>query len=611
VQKISEIVKLIKKVARSAGMNPGIYKMINHENNVIYIGKAKHLKKRLFSYTKLEKLHNRTKVMISNIANVEYIVTNSEIEALLLENNLIKQLKPAFNILLKDDKTFPYIVVDTSHNFPRIFKCRTLKPSGSNFFGPYPNTSSLEETIKIIQKSFFLRTCSDTCLSTRTRPCLQYFIKKCSAPCVEKISKEDYTKNVELVLKFLIGEDEVIRKMLLNQMKEAAKNENFEQAAIIRNRISALSEIQSKQYIRIEAENNIDFIALAKNNDTITIAVTFFKIGQNTGTETFLFKNAVEHGDIQHIFESFICQFYKNVTLPSVIVTNYKIVNNEPIRNFLEITHGSKPKIVYGNRGIYKKVIGTCELNAKMKLMQTKTDNFTSQITELGKLVGSTGINRIECYDNSHIQGENACTSMIVFENGKIQSGQTRRFNVDKKIANGGDDIAMLRYSIEKRLKSKNILSIPDLIVIDGGRLQLTITMNVINKFDLSGKIRVIAIAKQNNRKIGCEKIILESGDEKIFKYDDALLSFLIMLRNEAHNAAISFHRKKRREILSKSTLDDIKSIGHFRKRLLLQHFGSIKGIKSASIGDLKMVKGINSKTAEAIFDFFNREGNG
>ncbi|MDR2666741.1 MAG: excinuclease ABC subunit UvrC [Holosporales bacterium] len=610
MQKASDIMKLIMQVAQNAGMNPGIYKMLNCDGKVVYVGKAKHLKKRLLSYTKPEKLHNRTRVMISNIATIEYIVVNSETEALLLENNLIKQLKPTFNILLKDDKTFPCIVIDTKHNFPRLFKCRTSKTNNLNFFGPYPNTSALEETIKIIQKSFFLRTCSDTYFSTRTRPCLQYFIKKCSAPCVNKISKEVYGENVNLAFKFLAGEDKAIRQMLLNQMDEAAKSENFEKAAIIRDRISALSTIQSKQYIQIKGENNINFVAFAEDNDAVAVAITFFKIGQNVGTETYLLEKTFEHGNIQRIFELFICQFYKNVVLPSVIVTNCNVTNSEQIEDFLNITYGSKPKICHGNRGIYKKIIATCELNAKTRLTQAKSSNFESQIAKLCKLVGLSNINRIECYDNSHIHGENACTSMVVFENGKMQRGKTVKFNIDRKIAAGGNDITMLRYSIEKRLKSKNIPSRPDLMVIDGGMAQLAATMDVISKFDLSNKIKAVAIAKQNNRKIGYEKIILENGDEKTFSCNDELLLFLIMLRNEAHKVAISFHRKKRRNALSKSTLDNIKFIGHVRKMLLLQHFGSIENIKNASIEDLKMVKSINDGAAESIFKFFNRAWN-
>ena len=581
--------------------------MINSEGKVIYVGKAKYLKNRLISYTHFDQLANRTKMMISNISSIEFIIVNSEIESLLLENNLIKQFRPFYNVLLKDDKTFPYIVIDNSHDFPRIFKYRTLKPKGKNFFGPYPAISALDETAKVIQKAFLLRSCTDTVFARRERPCLQYFIKRCSAPCVNKISKEEYAKNVKLAKDLLMGKDEVARKMLTTQMNDAAENMDFEQAAIIRDRIKAMTEIQSKQYIQINELTSIDFIALAKGPDSAAFAVTFFRAGKNVGTETFLLENVVEFENSE-IIELFILQLYKTVSPPSVIVTNYELNNSDEISEFIKLSYDSTVKIIYGHQGIYKRIIDSAEINAKIKLKREKTNQYESQIHELCELVRIEKISRIETYDNSHIQGTNACGVMVVFENGSIQKNKARKFNIDEKTAHGGDDIQMMKFSLEKRFKSKRIPEIPDLVIIDGGKTQVSVALTVISELGLSEKIKVIGVAKQNDRKVGDEKIIFENGDEKILGRDSELLSFLITMRNEAHKTAITFHRKKRQSGLAKSVLDEVPSIGSVRKKLLLEHFGAAELIKKASIDDLKMVKGIDSKTAESVFEFFNRE---
>ncbi len=599
-----EIAKIIKTAANDAGMRPGVYKMIDEKGKVIYVGKAKHLKNRLISYTHFEQLATRTKMMVSNIASVEFIVVNSEIESLLLENNLIKTLKPFYNVLLKDDKTFPYIVIDDSHEFPRIYKYRTLKPKGKNFYGPYPAISALDETIKVIQKTFLLRNCTDTFFERRERPCLQYFIKRCSAPCVKKISKDEYAENVKLAKDLLKGKDEIARKTLTKQMNEASKKMDFEQAAIIRDRIKAITEIQSRQYIQIDNLTSIDFIAISKNNDCAAVAVTFFRAGKNVGTESFILENIIE-SEPTEIIELFILQFYKTVTPPSAIVTNFELKNPDEVSEFIKLSYDSNVRVIFGQNGIYKKIIDLAEINAKMKLQREKTNQYEKQINELCELLGIEKLDRIETYDNSHIQGTNACGVMVVFENGTIQKSKARKFNIDDKTAQGGDDIQMMRFSLEKRFKSKRIPEIPELIIIDGGKTQLNIAMEVLKNLGLSEKVKVIGIAKQNDRRMGDEKIVFEDGSEKILGRNSDLLNFLIILRNEAHRTAITFHRKKRSRGMTKSILDQIDSVGNVRKKLLLEHFGSAELIKNASIDDLKMVKGIDSGTALSIFEFF------
>jgi excinuclease ABC subunit C len=644
-------------VANEAGMNPGIYKMIDVHGKVIYVGKAKHLKNRLMSYTRIEKMQNRIRMMISNIHDIEIIVVKTEIEALLLESNLIKQLRPFYNILLKDDKTFPYIVIDKTHGFPRIFKYRTLKARGSNFFGPYPAISALDETLNVIQKVFLLRNCTDNYFDNRKRPCLQFFIKRCSAPCMGRILEEEYAKNVRLAEDLLRGKDEIARNALISEMKVASESLDFERAALIRDRIVAINKIQSKQYIQITNLDAMDFVAVAKGAQVSIVYVSFFRLGKNVGSDKFTIQNSSEGDDVTDILESFIMQFYSNVRPPSVIVTSHdlKTSNKNTISMILGDRSLSKPpesdlmegemarrtavysgvhqgdeckyssrgstqqkagygelgkrsdvKVIYGKSGDYIKIIDSCLVNAQLHLKKELTNEFEQQLSSLKELLGVDKIDRIEAFDNSHIQGTNACGVMIVFENGKIQKDKARSFNIQDKVAHGGDDIGMMQFVLEKRFKS-NILEIPDVILIDGCYTQLSVADRVLENYGLTNKVKVIGIAKQNNRKIGYEKVILGNNEEITFGKDDELLSFLIMLRNEAHRKAITFHRKKRSKSLVKSVLDDIPSIGDYRRKRLLEHFGSVDLIKKASIEELKMVKGIDTHTAQQVFYFFNK----
>jgi len=607
LEKINEIIKTIKSAANDAGINPGVYKMINSQGVVIYVGKAKHLKNRLISYSRFNQLPNRTKMMVSNIHKIEFTLVNSELEALLLESNLIKQFKPFYNVLLKDDKTFPYIVLNMDHDFPRIFKYRTLKPKGKNFFGPYPSIASLDETIKIIQKAFLLRVCTDNYFSQRKRPCLQYFIKRCSAPCVNKISKETYAENVTLAKDLLLGKDKTARKQLIKQMNEAADKLDFENAAFLRDRIKAISEIQSKQYIQIDDLNSKDFLAIAKDLDNIVIAITFFRAGRNVGTETFLMNNAVETDD-NDTLESFVLQFYKDTIPPAEIITACDLKNKTVLCEFLKLKSGSNVKFNSAKQGVYKRILESCLTNAKMRLKRESHNQYASQISELKKLLNLSKIDRIETYDNSHLQGTNACGIMVIFENGSLQKNKARKFNINSKIANGGDDFEMMKFSLEKRFSSKHIPEIPDLLIIDGGKSQVSAAMEIRDKFNLKDKVTILGIAKQNDRKIGDEKLVFEDGNEKLLGHDNSLLSFLIMLRNEAHRTAITFHRKKRQKTLTKSELDDVPFVGKYRKKILLEYFGSLDFIKNASIDALKMVKGIDRKTAESIYNYFREK---
>lgn len=605
-QRFQDAIKIIRSAAEDAGLNPGVYKMINEKGKIIYIGKAKHLKNRLISYSRIEKMPIRLKMMVSNIFKIEFIVTNSEVEAFLLEDSLIKQVKPFYNILLKDDKTFPYIVVGTG-DFPRVFKHRTKSQPSENFFGPYPASNSLDETLKIIQKAFLVRNCTDSYFSNRSRPCLQYFIKRCSAPCVKKISKESYQANIELAKKLLTGDDEIVRESLVFEMREASKNLDFEKAAIIRDRIKSITEIQSKQYIQIPELRSIDFVSIVSGNENAVVFVSFFRAGKNVGSDNFVLDIPLEAEDDSEILESFLIQFYSAVFIPSAIITNIKLKNKESIVDFISKRYSKKVQIQQGTSGPYKKIILSCEANAKIKLYKESNSEYEKQLQELSKMIKKSKINRIETYDNSHIQGTNACGVMIVFEDGKLQKSKVRKFNISEMVANSGDDLSMMKFVLQKRFKSESIPEKPDLLLIDGGKTQISAVNQILEKQNINCDI--IGIAKQNFRTVGDEKLVFKDGREIVLGNDSPLLNFLIMLRNEAHRSAITFHRKKRNKALSKSEIDAIPSIGTVRKKKLLEHFGSVENIKKASIDDLKMVKGISSSYAVRIFDFFNKGG--
>ena len=576
-----ETIKIIKDTAKLAGNASGVYKMIDKDDNVIYVGKAKNLHNRLLSYTRVQNMANRLKMLVSKIKNIEFIVTMSEKEALILESNLIKEIKPYFNVLMRDDKTYPYIFIDENSAFPRITKKRTTGLASKNMYGPYPFVVALDETIKTIQKVFLLRTCTDNYFKNVKRPCLQYFIKRCSAPCVNKISCQEYKKNVELAKNLLTGNDTVALNILQNEMQNASENMDFERAAMLRDKISAITQIQSRQYAEIKNWSAIDVIVILNS----IINVTFFRSGRNVGSENYILKDAAE----ENILEQFIMQFYQNMTKPNIIICNEKL--SQELIEFLNV------KIIDKPAGEYKILIEHGLQNARMKLKKEK--NYAKEIEKLSKLIGKTNINRIEIYDNSHISGANACSAMVVFKDGDLRPSLYRVFKISDEIAAGGDDIAMMKFALQRRFSSKSITEMPDLIIVDGGKLQLGIAISIIG-FD----IKIIGIAKQNNRTVGDEKIVFPNGDEIFLNDYQDLKNFLIILRDEAHKTAINFHRKSCNKNMKKSILDVIPGIGMSRKKALLSHFGSVAAIRNATIDDIMKIRGFNRKYASLVHEF-------
>ena len=579
-----EQIKIIKNAAQSAGNYPGVYKMIDEFKAVIYVGKAKNLHNRLLSYTRIQNMPNRTKMMISKIKNIEFIITASEKEALILESNLIKQMRPYFNVLMRDDKTYPYIFIDESSNFPRITSKRTTSITVKNLFGPYPVAGAMHETIKTIQKIFMLRTCTDNYFNNVKRPCLQYFIKRCSGPCANKISPTEYAKNVALAKKLLAGDDTLAINILQNEMHQAAEKYDFERAAMLRDRIIAINQVQSKQYAEIKQWASMDVIVILNS----VINVTFFRSGRNVGSENFVIKNAAE----ENILEQFLIQFYQYTVKPGILVVNEKLSKN--IKSILAI------KVIDKVNGQYQKLVELGLQNAQAKLKNEH--DYTNELSKLSALVGLKSVNRIEIYDNSHISGKNACAAMAVFQDGNIRPELHRVFKISDEIAAGGDDIAMMKFALTRRFCSKSISEKPDLIIVDGGKLQLGIASSIVGL-----NTKIIGIAKQNNRSIGDEKIVFPNDSEVFLNDHQDLKNFLIILRDEAHKTAINFHRKTRNKNMKKSLLDIIPGIGNVRKKRLLAHFGSVSAIRNATIEDIVHVQGFNYKYASLVYEFLNK----
>jgi excinuclease ABC subunit C len=584
-------IAIIKKAAQDAGHIPGVYQMLSKDNVILYVGKARDLQKRLTSYTRTKNMQARQRIMILRIDHIEFTETRTAIEALILENNLIKKTKPFFNVSLKDDTSYPYIVIDETHTFPRIFKYRTNvvnQTQNKCFYGPYPLVKAIDDSLKVIQKVFMLRSCTDNYFNKRTRPCLQYFIKRCSAPCMQKVSAEEYKEHVQLTKNLLDGNDEIARNLLLAEMKQSVQKLDFERAASIRDKITSISTIQSKQYAHIDDNTSTDIIVIVCRGGITAFGVTFFRCGKNVGSD-FVFQQNIS--DI----EQFIFQFYQKVVAPKIVVVNKKLENATELSEFFQI------KVVEMPNKKYERITEDAINNVLLKLDRKIAKEYEGSLLELASILGLNKVDRIETYDNSHIMGSNACGVMVVFEDGKLHPELYRKFSISEKVAKGGDDISMMKFVLTKRFESKHIWAKPDVVVIDGGINQLNAAIEIVDA------AKVISVVKQNDRKMGDEKVLGPDGTELSIDRNSDLFNFLLLLRNEAHKTAITFHRKKQRQSMQKSKLDLIPTIGPKRKQRLLEHFGSVEALKNASLQDILAVNGMNQTTAQIVFSFFRR----
>ncbi len=602
--------KVIKDKIPMIPKNPGVYKMLSSSGEILYIGKAKNIPNRLKSYVTESNLPIRTERMLSLTHNLETTTTNNESEALLLEANLIKKHKPRYNILLRDDKSFPYIYIGEKDKWPQLTKLRGKKSKTGYYFGPFASVGSANWTIKILQKIFLLRVCDDTVFKNRDRPCILYQIKRCSAPCVGHIEEKDYLSTVNDAIDFISGRSRRIQKNLSKEMERASKELDYEKAAIARDRIKALTQIQTSQKINQTNLKEADVISIYKETGKTCIQVFFFRSKQNWGNQAFYPKHDPED-KVEDILSSFLSQFYENKTIPSLILTNVKVNEIKLLEKTFSTKENKQIIIKLAKAKNEISISRLAEKNAKQalkqKLIQSDTNNNLVEALAL-KFKLNNNIDLIEVYDNSHIQGTDSIGALICFSNEGFIKKRYRKFNIkNDKVKN--DDYGMMKEVLFRRfskaIKEKSgSLSLPDLILIDGGKGQYSVSREILNELGLHD-LPILAVAKGKRRNAGEEKIYYQNK-EFILNRNDPLLFFIQRLRDEAHRFAISTHRAKRKKNLSKSLLDQIQGIGKQRKRALLNHFGSARAVESASLEDLKAIEGIEDNIANKIYDYFH-----
>lgn len=596
---------LVKSSLDNAPSLPGVYRMLDQEGHIIYIGKAKNIRNRLSQYT-LE-LNRKNEAMISKAHYIEYSVTDSESAALLLEGQLIKKFKPKFNILLKDDKSFPYIKFRLDHKYPQLLKYRGKDLKDGKFFGPFASVRDLDITLIEIQKIFKLRSCSDTYFDSRTRPCLQYQIKRCTAPCVGKISDQHYAELVEEVKAFLSGKNTDLQKLLAGKMIELSENMDFEAAAEVRDRIKALSYIQLKSGTGSAPLEEADIIAIAENNGEFCVQLFMYRANGPCGNAPYFPSNTQEE-DKSTVLESFLLQFYQNKRPPREILLSCKIADETLLTTALKELHGCAVRISVPKLGERAKLIQNALQNAELSLDQhlrisAKNSLALQKVQELFQLDKIP--ERIEVYDNSHIQGEFAVGAMIVAGPDGFDKKEYRLYTIKepRTSEHGGDDYSMLREVLTRRftrLKSEPART-PDLMIIDGGKGHMSTVLEVMNKFAIN--IPFVCMSKGPERNAGREQF--HRPEKEVFTLDknEGVMKYLQILRDEVHNFAIKSHRIKRSKSIRYSSLDDIPGIGEKRKKDLLGYFGSFKAVQEASLSDIAKVHGINKELAKIIYD--------
>jgi excinuclease ABC subunit C len=605
---------VIGRYAKTAPSGPGVYRMIDAAGEVLYIGKARHLKKRVQSYARGAGHNNRIARMIADTASMEFVTTATEIEALLLEANLIKRLKPRFNVVLRDDKSFPFILVARDHAAPQILKHRGARNRKGDYFGPFASAGAVGRTINTLQRAFLLRSCSDAYFETRLRPCLLFQIKRCSAPCTGEISLKEYGLLVDEALSFLRGESDEVKRRLHGLMDEASLKQDYERAASFRDRLTALSHIQSRQGINPLSLKEADVFAAHQEAGQTCIQVFFFRSGNNWGNRAY-FPRADKSVDIEEVLESFIAQFYDDKPPPKLILLSHDIAGRRLLAEALSLRAGRKIDVGKPVRGERRDLVDHALINAREALARRLADAASqgaifARLAELFDL--DEAPERVEVYDNSHISGTNPVGAMIVAGPEGFIKSQYRKFNMKGEDLAPGDDYAMMREMLQRRFsklaKSKGEVegwAAPDLVLIDGGPGQLAAAHDVLDELGLDD-IKVAAIAKGPDRNAGRERIHLRGQEPLLLEPRDPVLYCIQKLRDEAHRFAIGAHRAKRKKAITASPLDEVAGIGPSRKRALLKHFGSAKAVSRAGIADLEGVAGISAQMAKTIYDHFH-----
>ena len=580
--------------------------MINSKMEVIYIGKAKNLKKRVASYFVKNQSSPRTKLMVSNINKIEFTITNTEADALILENNLIKKLLPRYNVIFRDDKSYPYLMI-TGDKFPRLMFHRGSQKKDNHYFGPFPNSNAVRQSIQLLQKVFMLRTCEDSVFNNRTRPCLQHQIKRCTAPCVGLVSDFDYKNDTKQAALFLNGKDNEVIKNLTNRMNESSDEFNYERAAIFRDRIQSLRQVRLKQSVSDFSENDADIIVVAEGVGQVCVNLVMIRGGRHLGDKSFFPKNSTEQ-NIENIIEVFLTQYYDKKPPPPVLVIKEKFDINL-IKSFFNLKKYPATKIISRMAGDKKIWLMMAIRNAKIALTQ-KNNEQASQIKriiafrDLLNLPEQT--NRIECFDISHTMGERTVGSCVVFDKTIMQNKEYRRYNI--KNIEPGDDYAAMRQVLERRYKkiiSEDLVR-PDIILIDGGKGQLSAASNIMSELGISD-IMLVGVSKGRLRKSGTETLFTSNGDI-LENIDQNNLGFHLIqqIRDESHRFAITGHRARRDKARVTSSIEEIEGVGLKKRKSLLVYFGGLGGVKNATIEELILVEGISEKIAEKIFNFFH-----
>ncbi len=617
----------IENAVKLAPTSPGVYRMLNAANDVLYVGKAKNVRKRLSSYARASAPQPaRILRMIAATVSVEIISTATETEALLLEANLIKQLRPRFNVQLRDDKSFPYILITGDHWAPQILKHRGAQSRPGQYFGPFASAGAVNRTITALQRAFLIRSCTDAFFESRTRPCLLYQIKRCAGPCTREIDFPGYTELVREARDFLSGRSRAVKQELAGEMEKASAELEFETAALYRDRLAALSAIQSQQGINPRTVEEADLFAIHQEGGYSCVEVFFFRTGQNWGNRAY-FPKAEKSFTPEEVLASFLAQFYDDKPPPKLILLSHAIEESELMASALSIKAGHKVEVITPQRGEKKELITHALTNAREALGRKLADTAT-QSRLLTGLVTTLGLpqppRRIEVYDNSHIQGTNAVGAMIVAGPDGFIKNQYRKFNIKSEGLTPGDDYAMMREVLQRRFKrllaapseaeagspradDEAVPQWPDLVVIDGGRGQLNAAKEIFDTLGLT-QVSLLAVAKGPDRDAGRETLFMPGREAIKLEPRDPVLYFIQRLRDEAHRFVIGSHRKLRKKDIREAGLQEIPGIGPSRKRALLHHFGTLKEIERASVADLGKVPGVSAESARKIFEFFHAQ---
>ena len=617
----------IEQAVRLAPTSPGVYRMLNAANDVLYVGKAKNVRKRLASYARANAPQPaRILRMIAATVTVEIVSTSTETEALLLEANLIKQLRPRFNVQLRDDKSFPYILITGDHWAPQILKHRGAQSRPGRYFGPFASAGAVNRTITALQRAFLVRSCTDGFFESRSRPCLLYQIRRCAGPCTGEIDFPGYTELVREATEFLSGRSHLVKRELAGEMEKASANLAFETAAVYRDRLAALSAIQSQQGINPRTVAEADVFAIHQEGGYSCVEVFFFRTGQNWGNRAY-FPRAEKSYTPEEVLASFLAQFYDDKPPPKLILLSHQIEESELLADALSIKAGAKVEVLTPRRGEKKELVAHALTNAREALGRKLADTAT-QGRLLHGMVETLGLpqppTRIEVYDNSHIQGTNAVGAMVVAGPDGFIKNQYRKFNIKSEGLTPGDDYAMMREVLQRRFKrllapaaegdaakakgeDDSFPQWPDLVIIDGGRGQLNAAREIFDSLGLND-VSLLAVAKGPDRDAGRETLFMPDKEPIKLEPRDPVLYFIQRLRDEAHRFVIGSHRKLRKKDIREAGLQEIPGIGPSRKRALLHHFGTLKEIERASIADLGKVPGVSAESARKIFEFFHAQ---